>query len=34
VATVPKALLILVVCLLQSPRSRLWFTQLFKRRAA
>lgn len=33
-ATVPKALLILVVCLFQSSRTRSWFSTLFKRRAA
>jgi simple sugar transport system permease protein len=30
VAPVPKALLILVVCLLQSDRTRSWFRSLFK----
>lgn len=34
VATVPKALLILAVCLLQSPRTRSWLGSLFKRRTA
>jgi simple sugar transport system permease protein len=33
-ATVPKALLILAVCLIQSTRTRAWFSSLFKRRAA
>jgi simple sugar transport system permease protein len=34
VATVPKALLILVVCVLQSERSRSWAKNLMPRRAA
>ena len=33
VATVPKALLILTVCLLQAERTRGWFQSLFRKRA-
>jgi simple sugar transport system permease protein len=33
VATVPKALLILLVCVLQSERSRTWVKNLMPRRA-
>jgi galactofuranose transport system permease protein len=31
VAPVPKAMLILTVCLLQSDRTRRWFGVIFKR---
>ena len=34
IAPVPKALVILVVCLLQSPEARRWFTGLFGRKRA
>ena len=34
VATVPKALLIIVVCLMQSDKTRRWLRGLFPRRSA